>query len=395
MKSYTFVIDRPVEIEETRYYEFKQIKGGKPLDTIKNTCDEYVVAFLNSAGGRIFWGIRDSDRHAVGVTLLSGERDALRKTVTNQLHQIKPPISPTAYQINLYPVYEDETCEKEVADRYIVEIVAPPVFGNDLYSTGSGQVFVKTDSGKKLLSFQEVQDEIRRRQFELADLPVLPIPQLSTIQRHALEFSLTSQAHSMHRQSLLQEVSRAVNRAIVQSFLDAIHTGSPSQFTYLLSLGCNDDPASSEPIVQIELQCHITSFVHAFAQHLESMVGDSAPASGRYSPDLKIRASSRWTSHVPYRISMPGPNHVEITCLEKPYYALKFPMQTSDLLLVLSAMLTGKIIVQDDIDLSDPIQRHFVQWITEVMKGRSFSLNEITLDGADPERWQLSIGGLQ
>lgn len=393
MKSYTFVIDRPVEIEETRHYEFKQIKGGKPLDTIKNTCDEYVVAFLNSAGGRIFWGIRDSDRHAIGITLLSGERDGLRKIVTNQLHQIKPPISPTAYQVNLYPVYEDETCEREVADRYIVEIVAPRVFGKDLYSTGSGQVFVKTDSGKKLLSFQEVQDEIRRRQVELADLPVSPIPQLSTIQRHVLEFSLTSQAHSMQQESLLQEISRIINRTIVWSFLDAIHTGAPSQFAYLLSLGCHT--ASGEPIVEIELQCHITSFVHAFAQHLESMIGDSPPARGRYSPDLKIRASSRWTSHVPYRISMPGPNHVEITCLEKPYYALKFPMQTSDLMLVLSAMLTGKIIVQDDIDLSDPIQRHFVQWITAVMKGRSFSLQEITLDVADPERWQISVGGLQ
>lgn len=364
MKSYTFVIDRPVEIEETRHYEFKQIKGGKPLETIKNTCDEYVVAFLNSAGGRIFWGIRDSDRHAIGITLLSGERDDLRKIVTNQLHQIKPPISPTAYQVNLYPVYEDETCEREVADRYIVEIVAPRVFGKDLYSTGSGQVFVKTDSGKKLLSFQEVQDEIRRRQYELADLPVPPIPQLSTIQRHVLEFSLTSQAHSMQRESLLQEISRGINRAIVWSFLDAIHMGAPSRFAYLLSLGCHT--ASDESIVEIELHCHITSFVHAFAQHVESMLGDSPPARGRYSSDLRIRASSRWTSHAPYRISMPGPNHVEITCLEKPHYTLKFPMQTSDLLLVLSAMLTGKIIVQDDIDLSDPIQRQFVNGIPKL-----------------------------
>lgn len=58
MKHYTFVLNRPADIEETRQYEFKEVKGGKPLDTIKNTCDEYVVAFLNSAGGRIFW--RDS-----------------------------------------------------------------------------------------------------------------------------------------------------------------------------------------------------------------------------------------------------------------------------------------------------------------------------------------------
>jgi len=239
MKDYTFILNRPVDVEETRHYEFKEVKGGKPLDTIKNTCDEYVVAFLNSDGGRLFWGIRDSDRYAVGVTLSSAERDALRRIVTNQLHQIKPPISPTAYQINLYPVYEDESCKKEVEDKYVVEVVAPRVFSNDLYSTGSGQVFVKTDSGKKLLSFQEVQDEIRRRQIELAGLPIQPIPQLSTIQQHAIIFSHTSQTPL---EPLLREVSRAINRAIVWSFLDVVHAGASAQFAYLLSLVCNDGP---------------------------------------------------------------------------------------------------------------------------------------------------------
>src|SRR5262245_7542745 len=54
MDNYRFVIARPAEVEETRYCEFKEIKGGRPLDTIKNTCDEYVVAFLNSSGGHSF-----------------------------------------------------------------------------------------------------------------------------------------------------------------------------------------------------------------------------------------------------------------------------------------------------------------------------------------------------
>ena len=92
---------------------------------------------------------------------------------------------------------------------------------------------------------------------------------------------------------------------------------------------------------------------------------------------------------------MPGPNSVEIACLEQTHYTLKFPMQTSDLLLVLSAMLTGKIIVQDDINLTDPTQMNFVQWVSQVMKGRSFSLQDITLDVADPERWSIKTGGLQ
>lgn len=122
MAAHRFVINKPVEPEETRYCEFKEIKGGKPVDAIKNTCDEYVVAFLNSDGGRIFWGVRDSDKHAVGVLLTLRERDELRRKVTDKLNQIQPPISPTAYQIKLYPLYEDETSENLVQDRFLALI---------------------------------------------------------------------------------------------------------------------------------------------------------------------------------------------------------------------------------------------------------------------------------
>lgn len=179
MDEHKFIINQPVHVEETRYYEFKEVKGNKPLDAIKNTCDEYVVAFLNSAGGRIFWGVRDSDRYAVGVPLTFQERDELRRTVTAKLNQIQPPISPTAYQINLYPIYEDESCGKMLEDRYILEVVAPRVYNDDLYSTGGGEVFVKTDSGKRKLNFQEVQDEIRRRQIQ-KDLAPFIIQEVNT-----------------------------------------------------------------------------------------------------------------------------------------------------------------------------------------------------------------------
>jgi hypothetical protein len=395
MEDYRFVIDRPAEVDESRYYEFKEIKGGKPVDTIKNACDEYVVAFLNSSGGRIFWGVRNSDRIPVGVSLSFAQRDELRKIVTNKLHQIKPPISPAAYQINLHPLYEDDTYQKAVDDKYVVEIVAPSVLSNDLYSTGSGQVFVKTDSGKKLLSFQEVQDEIRRRQIQKRDSSLSSIPQLSTIQNHSLEFSLTSEASSRNRDSLMREISRMINRSIVTAFLDAVYVGGPAQFVYLLSLTWREDPTLDEVIIRIELQCHITSFVHAFAQRLDSLAGGSSNPGRNYSEDLRIRAACKWSEHVPYRVFMSGPLQVEVTCLERPFYSLKFSMQTSDLLIVVSAMLTGKIIVQDDLQLSDPTQKSFVLWMSEVMKTHSFSIQDIALNVADPERWTIKSGGLK
>ena len=38
-----FVYGLPLEIEETREYEFKEVSGKSPCDAIANTADEYAV----------------------------------------------------------------------------------------------------------------------------------------------------------------------------------------------------------------------------------------------------------------------------------------------------------------------------------------------------------------
>ncbi len=79
MSGENFVLNAPVLIEECGAIEFKRISGNRPLDAIKNTVDEYVVAFLNSRiSGRIIWGIRDTDRVVVGVKLAIPHRYAHR-----------------------------------------------------------------------------------------------------------------------------------------------------------------------------------------------------------------------------------------------------------------------------------------------------------------------------
>src|SRR5262245_52485044 len=100
-----FVLNEPIFEEETRHCEFKEIKGRNPVDIIKNSADEYVVAFLNSEGGRIYWGIRDSDRVVVGVKLTSSQRDEIRRVVGEKLAQIQPSISPTAFRINFHETF--------------------------------------------------------------------------------------------------------------------------------------------------------------------------------------------------------------------------------------------------------------------------------------------------
>jgi Putative DNA-binding domain len=164
-RKYKFIINKPVKEEETRHNEFKEIKSANPINRVRDESDEYVVAFLNREGGTIFFGITDSERRAVGVPLTSQERDRLNRIVTDKLITIKPSISPAAYRIDFHHLYEDETCQKKVEDRPIVAIeVDRPIFSDYLYSTASGDVFMKTDSGKKKLSKQEIEDELRRRQ---------------------------------------------------------------------------------------------------------------------------------------------------------------------------------------------------------------------------------------
>ena len=65
--------------------------------------DEYAVAFLNSEGGRIFWGIRNDDRITVGVTLDDQQRDEVRRKVSEKLWGIRPPISDEDWDIEVSP----------------------------------------------------------------------------------------------------------------------------------------------------------------------------------------------------------------------------------------------------------------------------------------------------
>ena len=115
------VFGMPLEIEETREYEFKDVTSNRPFDTIANTADEYAVAFLNSEGGRIFSGVRDNDRVVVGIKLAFDERDRLRRTVTNKLGAIRPAIDPTAYRLELHSVEHPDG----VSDLVVVELVVP------------------------------------------------------------------------------------------------------------------------------------------------------------------------------------------------------------------------------------------------------------------------------
>ena len=154
-----FIQNQPVPFEETLFYEFKEVKGRNPADSITKISDEYAVAFLNSEGGRIFWGIRDSDRITVGVTLDDQQRDEVRRKVSEKLGAIQPSIV-GHWQLELHPVYDlqGETIE----DLWIIELLIPSPQRREVFYTSKGELHVKTEGGKKKLLGPAVTEFIRR-----------------------------------------------------------------------------------------------------------------------------------------------------------------------------------------------------------------------------------------
>lgn len=158
-----FMLGQRYPSQENRICEVKEVKGHNAVSSIKGVVDQYVVAYLNSAeplDGRILWGVTNDTRTVVGVSLTDMECDELRRVVTEKLHQITPAIAPTAYRIELHPIGDGG---KIVPHLYLVEVIVPSSRRTLLFATGSQDVYVKTDAGKKKLNVAEIQQELLRR----------------------------------------------------------------------------------------------------------------------------------------------------------------------------------------------------------------------------------------
>lgn len=158
-----YVLGQRYPLHENRLCELKEVKGKNPASSIKSTVDQYVVAYLNasdSPNGAIIWGVRDHDRIIVGVRLSDAECDTVRRVVTEKLHQITPAIAPTAYRVTLHAVSDGV---RAIPGLYLVEVSVPSTRRTTLFSTGSQDVYIKTDAGKKKLTAMEIQQEVLRR----------------------------------------------------------------------------------------------------------------------------------------------------------------------------------------------------------------------------------------
>ena len=156
-----FVKGETFNQEEGDSVEFKEIKSPRPVNTIVNHAEEYVLGFLNARiEGDLYLGIDDSGS-IQGVILNRNDRDEIGKNIPNKLRSTDPPIPHHNYEVNVHNIFNSE--RECIEDLFVVQIHVFKTEDKDIYRTSGGSVYLKKGSTCMKLTSQEITKENERR----------------------------------------------------------------------------------------------------------------------------------------------------------------------------------------------------------------------------------------
>lgn len=157
-----YILDQEVKEVENRNIEYKEIKGNSPINSIIDVAEIYINAFLNSRVvgiGTIKWGISDK-RIVKGVIISKDDRDVISRKIAERVGQMKPYVSSDCVEVVFQNIADEN---KIMEDLYVVEVVVKSWKNDILFSTSKGEVYIKTEGGKKRLDAYGIQEELRGR----------------------------------------------------------------------------------------------------------------------------------------------------------------------------------------------------------------------------------------
>ena len=156
-----FVQGETFHQEEGNYVEFKEIKSQRPVNTIVNHAEEYVLGFLNAQiEGDLYLGIDDCGI-IQGVILNRNERDEIGRNIPNKLRMTDPPISHHDYRVTVHDIFNSEG--ERIQDLSVVQIHVIKTKYKDIYRTSGGSVYLKKGSSCMKLTSEEITKEYERR----------------------------------------------------------------------------------------------------------------------------------------------------------------------------------------------------------------------------------------
>ncbi|MFQ2192775.1 ATP-binding protein [Aeromonas jandaei] len=152
---YGFCEGASCSLEESLFTEFKEVKGQNPKRSIQSNVDEYVISFLNSEGGSIFWGIDDSGI-VKSVTLDSKQKDEIRQVILSKLNQIEPSITLNKINICFHEV-------KNVENGFVIEVNCQKSNETGLHYSSSGETWIRADGIKQKIQGSKLEKYLKER----------------------------------------------------------------------------------------------------------------------------------------------------------------------------------------------------------------------------------------
>lgn len=154
VKQFRFFKNIAITLMEDHEYEFKEIKGNNPKSSISSNVAEYATAFLNSHGGRIFYGITD-DRVVKGFKADANMIDEIQKAVYSNLRNIEPGISSNLYGVIFHPLLNENG--EEIEDMYVLEVSVPVSRQKtDIHFNKGKELYIRSKGVKELLKGPEI-----------------------------------------------------------------------------------------------------------------------------------------------------------------------------------------------------------------------------------------------
>lgn len=155
MGNYSFFEGELCFLEEDLTHEFKEVKGNNPAKSIQNLVDEYILAFMNSSGGSVFWGVCDNGI-VKSLILDANQKDDIRKVINSKVNTIEPSIDPTQIGVHFHKVFN-------VENGYVLEVNIPKSNAVGLFFNSSGNTWVRVNGCKQKLQGVALQEYILKR----------------------------------------------------------------------------------------------------------------------------------------------------------------------------------------------------------------------------------------
>lgn len=157
-----FVLNEMIKVEENKRVEFKNYSYPLPrklVDIIKNQ----ICGFLNSEGGRIYFGINDQGR-IKGMYLTPKQKDLFRNELVNYTSQFYPSCRTEKLSVIFYPI-RDSNSNKYLRDLYITKLVIKQGDTDKLYSITQKPFtsYIRMDGQVVQLSAEEITKFIVQR----------------------------------------------------------------------------------------------------------------------------------------------------------------------------------------------------------------------------------------